>query len=86
MTMASAATGLNRIWAEITGNCQLECMHCYADSGPGGSHGKMTAQDWMTVIDDARDIGAGMVQFIGGSRPCTRSSPTSCATLSASAW
>jgi MoaA/NifB/PqqE/SkfB family radical SAM enzyme len=57
---------IQRIWAELTGNCQLACVHCYADSGPSGSHGKMTAWDWMKVIDDAKRLGAGMVQFIGG--------------------
>src|SRR5215475_12921484 len=57
---------VQRIWAELTGKCQLACIHCYADSGPSGSHGKMTAQDWMKVIDDAKSLGAGMVQFIGG--------------------
>jgi hypothetical protein len=24
---------IQRIWAELTGNCQLACIHCYADSG-----------------------------------------------------
>lgn len=57
---------VNRIWAELTGKCQLECTHCYAQSGPSGSHGKMTAQDWMNVTDDAHTLGASMVQFIGG--------------------
>jgi MoaA/NifB/PqqE/SkfB family radical SAM enzyme len=57
---------VQRIWAELTGNCQLECIHCYADSGPSGSHGKMTAKHWMDVVDDAKNLGASMVQFIGG--------------------
>jgi MoaA/NifB/PqqE/SkfB family radical SAM enzyme len=25
---------LSFVWLEITGKCQLECAHCYADSGP----------------------------------------------------
>jgi MoaA/NifB/PqqE/SkfB family radical SAM enzyme len=57
---------VQRIWAELTGKCQLACTHCYADSGPFGDHGKMTAQDWMNVVDDAQRLGAFMVQFIGG--------------------
>ena len=24
------------VWLEITGRCQLECVHCYADFGPRG--------------------------------------------------
>lgn len=54
------------IWLEITGKCQLECVHCYADSGPGGTHGTMTIPDWERVIDEAADAEVGMVQFIGG--------------------
>ena len=51
---------------EITGKCQLNCRHCYADSGPRGGHGTMTAADWEHVIDQAAAIGVKTVQFIGG--------------------
>ncbi|MDS1271796.1 radical SAM protein [Lipingzhangella sp. LS1_29] len=51
---------------EITGKCQLECSHCYASSGPDGTHGTMNSNDWRRVIDQAAACGAGMVQFIGG--------------------
>lgn len=54
------------VWLEITGKCQLECVHCYADSGPAGSHGQMRTADWKRVIDEAAGIGVRMVQFIGG--------------------
>ncbi|WP_372988823.1 radical SAM/SPASM domain-containing protein [Mycobacteroides salmoniphilum] len=53
-------------WLEITGKCQLECTHCYADSGPAGSHGQMRRQDWERVIDELAAAGVVMVQFIGG--------------------
>lgn len=53
-------------WLEITGKCQLECTHCYADSGPTGSHGQMRRQDWERVIDELAEAGVTMVQFIGG--------------------
>jgi hypothetical protein len=45
-----AADGLQFVWLEITGKCQLECLHCYAESGPGGTHGAMTAANWRRVI------------------------------------
>lgn len=63
-----APTGvvIDRLWAELTGRCQLECVHCYAGSGPGQGHGRMTAADWMGVVDDAARLGVSMVQFIGG--------------------
>lgn len=57
---------LRFMWLEITGRCQLQCAHCSADSGPGGTHGTMTAADWETVITQAGACGVEMVQFIGG--------------------
>lgn len=54
------------LWLELTGKCQLECKHCYADSGPEGTHGTMTLADWQSAIDQAAELGVWMVQFIGG--------------------
>lgn len=54
------------LWLELTGKCGLECVHCYAESGPSGTHGSMTADDWKSVIDQAVAAGVSMVQFIGG--------------------
>ncbi|WP_243769995.1 radical SAM protein [Amycolatopsis acidicola] len=54
------------LWLEITGKCQLECGHCYADSGPAGTHGRMRLPDWLRVIDEAARLGVRTVQFIGG--------------------
>ncbi|MDT3397340.1 radical SAM protein [Streptomyces sp. B1866] len=53
-------------WLEITGKCQLFCEHCYADSGPQGTHGTMGTHDWQRVIGQLAHCGASMVQFIGG--------------------
>lgn len=57
---------LGFVWLELTGKCQLECTHCYADSGPSGTHGTMTYSDWIAAIDQAAALGTSMVQFIGG--------------------
>jgi MoaA/NifB/PqqE/SkfB family radical SAM enzyme len=54
------------LWLEVTGRCQLECLHCMAESGPSGTHGSMTRADWQRVLDDAAELGVEMVQFIGG--------------------
>lgn len=54
------------LWLEITGRCQLTCVHCYADSGPLGRHGTMKREDWIRVLSEARELGMHMVQFIGG--------------------
>ncbi len=58
--------GLASIWLELTGRCQLSCAHCYAASGPSGTHGTMTDDDWRRVIDEAAGMGVRLVQFIGG--------------------
>lgn len=65
MTTATAEP-TNFLWLEITGRCQLECTHCYADSSPAGDHGTMSTEDWHAVIDSAADLGVSMVQLIGG--------------------
>lgn len=54
------------MWLELTGRCQLNCVHCYADSGPTQGHGTMTAQDWLRAIDQAADHGVGRICMIGG--------------------
>lgn len=59
-------SGVSFVWLELTGRCQLQCVHCYADSSPAGTHGVMTAGDWRRVIDQAAELGVSMVQFIGG--------------------
>jgi MoaA/NifB/PqqE/SkfB family radical SAM enzyme len=57
---------LSSVWLELTGKCQLSCSHCYAASGPTGTNGTMTVQDWRRVIDEAAAEGTRLVQFIGG--------------------
>lgn len=60
-------TGLSFLWLEITGQCNLTCSHCYADSGPNGAvRGEMRHQDWYRVIDEAASLGCREIQFIGG--------------------
>lgn len=59
-------TQLSFVWLEITGKCQLECIHCYAESGPNNTHGVMSTVDWRRVIDECAGLGVEMVQFIGG--------------------
>jgi MoaA/NifB/PqqE/SkfB family radical SAM enzyme len=65
-THVKASPAFSFLWLEITGRCSLGCSHCYAGSGPSGSHGIMTAGDWRSVISQAADLGVSMVQFMGG--------------------
>lgn len=64
--VAHESRAITFLWLEITGRCQLECTHCYASSGPDGTHGTMTGRDWRNVLDQAAGLGVSMVQFIGG--------------------
>ncbi len=65
-TVVDAPSELTFVSLEITGRCQLRCEHCYADSGPHGDSGTMTATDWRRVLDEAAALGVRDVQFIGG--------------------
>src|SRR2546429_3950717 len=60
------ASDLRFLWLEVTGKCQLRCSHCYADSGPHGTHGSMTLADWRRVLEQGARLGVSDVQFIGG--------------------
>jgi MoaA/NifB/PqqE/SkfB family radical SAM enzyme len=63
---ADAATDFSFLWLEITRQCNLKCVHCYADSSPMGTSGRMPKQRWLSLIDEARQLGVKHVQFIGG--------------------
>ncbi|WP_308277291.1 radical SAM protein [Streptomyces ginkgonis] len=54
------------LWLDLTRRCQLACVHCYNSSGPLGTHGEMTWDDWVRVLDQAADAGVTRVQLIGG--------------------
>jgi MoaA/NifB/PqqE/SkfB family radical SAM enzyme len=59
--------GLDFLWLEITGRCNLTCAHCYASSGPDlALTGRMKSSDWCRVIEEARAEGCRRLQFIGG--------------------
>lgn len=64
---ANLIHGLDFIWLEITNRCNLQCSHCYANSGPHEpeSHGMQVA-DWLQLLNDAHALGCRKVQFIGG--------------------
>jgi len=64
--MTTALPTVRSLELEITGTCQAACTHRFADSGPTVTHGSMTEDDWKRVISEASDLGAEVVQFIGG--------------------
>jgi hypothetical protein len=59
-------TTMRMLWLELGTRCQLECGHCYNNSGPHSDTGVMTASDWARIITQGAALGVRMVQFIGG--------------------
>lgn len=58
---------LSFLWLELTNKCNLECVHCYANSSPHEPLiGSITTEKWRNVLDDAYSLGCRAVQFIGG--------------------
>ncbi|MFC4560399.1 radical SAM protein [Nocardiopsis mangrovi] len=57
---------LDLLFLDLTRKCQLECVHCYNDSGPRGGHGIMIREDWIRTIDQAAAQGVRRIQMIGG--------------------
>lgn len=66
MTIAEVTPPMQMLWLDMTRACQLECVHCYNSSGPGGGHGQMTLADWFAALDQAASAGARHIQLIGG--------------------
>lgn len=54
-------------WLELSNRCNLECSHCYAESGPReSSEGSMSFENWLALLDELSECGFAGVQFIGG--------------------
>ena len=56
---------LDFIWLELTGKCNLECVHCYAGSSMLAEE-YLKTDDWMSILVDGSQAGCKGVQFIGG--------------------
>jgi len=56
---------LNFFWAEITNRCNLNCKHCYADSGYNNTN-ELSEDEWKDLLNQGYMQGATSVQFIGG--------------------
>lgn len=52
-------------WIEVTRQCNLSCSFCYEKSNPH-CEGKMSIDDFYSIIDELKNIGIKKIQFIGG--------------------
>lgn len=57
---------LEFLWLELTSNCNNRCLHCYATSGPCQTPDKVPLERWLSLITEARQLGATAIQLIGG--------------------
>jgi radical SAM protein with 4Fe4S-binding SPASM domain len=59
---------LRYAWLEITGSCNLKCIHCYGQFGnlPTISDEPLTTKDWKRIIDILIENNCREIQLIGG--------------------
>jgi MoaA/NifB/PqqE/SkfB family radical SAM enzyme len=58
---------LEFLWLELTNRCNLQCIHCYADSHPlSGDRDLLTTADYQSIMSQAYALGCRKLQFIGG--------------------
>lgn len=51
----------------LTNRCQLECIHCYTNSGPNvDSAGELSPERWVSLVDAFADNGGEKILFTGG--------------------
>jgi sulfatase maturation enzyme AslB (radical SAM superfamily) len=51
----------------LTRRCQLECIHCYSESGPHLSNAnELPVERWIQLVDEFADNGGKKILFTGG--------------------
>jgi MoaA/NifB/PqqE/SkfB family radical SAM enzyme len=61
------ALGARELTLEITSGCNLSCIHCYDNFGPGmGELDKVELEDWQRVLRESNDLGTTNIQISGG--------------------
>jgi radical SAM protein with 4Fe4S-binding SPASM domain len=58
---------LKHAWIELTYKCDLECVHCYNDSGPTRpAKSPLSRGEYADLLEKLKELGCRSVQFIGG--------------------
>jgi radical SAM protein with 4Fe4S-binding SPASM domain len=57
--------GLRVMWIEVTGRCNLRCLHCYTSSSVSVSS-KLSPPVVMQLLEEGASLGCRIVQFTGG--------------------
>ena len=64
---------LEFMWLEITSQCNMKCIHCYAESGPDPAMPNvLTPKQYIDLITEAANLGCRKIQFIGGEPTLSR--------------
>lgn len=67
---------LDFVWLELTNRCNLQCVHCYAESSPtSGATDALGEQDYLNLIAQVYGLGCRKIQFIGGEPTLNASLP-----------
>src|SRR5437867_1446863 len=68
--------GVQFLWLELTNRCNLQCVHCYAESSPfTGDDDLLAPGDYHDILANAAELGCKQVQFIGGEPTLNRQLP-----------
>ena len=63
----SPSDGRRFVWLELTSDCNLRCIHCYASCEAGKSkNAPMKTDHWKAVIRQIKEMAIDRIQFVGG--------------------
>lgn len=67
VTRDDSPSPLKHVWLELTALCNLECVHCYADSHPRVDRStELHIEDWIEVAKKLARLSPEIVTLIGG--------------------
>jgi radical SAM protein with 4Fe4S-binding SPASM domain len=68
LTQPQGPPHIDKLWLEVTTQCNHRCVHCYADA-PVNRHSvndSLSLAQWKRVLSEAASLEASWVQIIGG--------------------